>query len=86
MEMIKKLPTLNGPYSRDEDEEHPRVTDYSVGQSVIYCAFGWSQAKIALKHVFCTAQKYRLGIVESSVSDAIVWLPNSKGRLERASW
>jgi len=51
LDMLRQYPALNGPYASD-DVDNPKVTDYSVGRSVIYAAFGWSQADDALNTMF----------------------------------
>ncbi len=48
MEIIKSFPPLNGPLSQDDlPEDEASATDYSVGKSVIYCAFAWPKAELA---------------------------------------
>jgi hypothetical protein len=83
MEMIQIFPALNGPHATDDD--NPKATDYSVGRSVIYAAFAWSEAEAAHPAMFGTAQNHGVGFFDVS-GDEGVWLPNDSGQLERAPW
>jgi len=78
-EMIKSYPPMSGPDAAD-DSDNPKVTDYSIGKSVIYAAFAWSQAESARDAMFCLAEKYRIGFFDASADDGGVWLPTSPGR------
>ena len=55
LEMITKYPAMNGPHASD-DIDNPKVTDYSVGKSVIYAAFAWFEAQAAFENVFSLAR------------------------------
>ena len=76
--IIKEFPPINGSY-RSEDYDNPKLTDYSVGRSIIYAAFGWSQAQDAYATVFKLAQKHRVGFFDVSADDGEVWLPSADG-------
>jgi len=76
--MLKQYPALNGPYASD-DVDNPKVTDYSVGKSVIYAAFGWSQADDALNTMFELAAKHGAGFFDVSGDNGGVWVPDSAG-------
>ena len=76
--MIKHYPPMNGPL-RSDDADDPKVTDYSVGKSVIYSAFAWSEAESAFKTMFSLAEKHKIGFFDVSSSDGGVWLPDSTG-------
>ena len=72
-EMRKTYPPLNGPFAlSDEDfdkltaEEEARATDYSIGKSVIYCAFAWSVAEKAARTVLRTAALHGVGVYDLS--------------------
>jgi hypothetical protein len=46
---------MNGPYAaKDGDVDDPRMTDYSVGKTLIYAAFAWSHTGAAYEAVFKT--------------------------------
>jgi len=84
MEIIQSFPTLNGPLSQDDlPEDEASATDYSVGRSVIYCAFAWSKAEEAYDTVFELAQKHCVGFFNVSSGGEEVWLP-SRGKLRMA--
>jgi hypothetical protein len=77
-EMITHFPAMNGPFASD-DVDNPKVTDYSVGRSVIYAGFAWSQAEEAFRTMFSLAEKHRVGFFDVSASDGGVWMPDSEG-------
>jgi hypothetical protein len=84
MEIIQSFPPLNGPLSQDDlPEDEASATDYSVGKSVIYCAFAWSKAGLAYETVFEVAQKHGVGFFNVSSGNEEVWLP-SKDKLSLA--
>ena len=72
MEIIKTFPPMNGTLASD-DVDNPKLTDYSVGRTVIYAAFAWSEAPAAYEHVTRLAAKHRVGFFNvSSNDDAVV--------------
>lgn len=77
LEMIKAFPPLNGPYASSDDDS--TVTDYSVGNSVIYAAFAWSAAEQAYEAMFALAQKHGVGFFNASSDQAELWLPQNGG-------
>lgn len=83
-EMIKTFPPMNGPLASD-DVDDPKVTDYSVGQTVIYGAFSWSQADAAYAHVKGLAAKHRVGFFDVSSNGGDIWLPTPEGGFEKLS-
>lgn len=77
MEIIQSFPPLNGPLSQDDlPEDEASATDYSVGKSVIYCAFAWPKAELAYGTVFELAQKHGVGFFNVSSGNEEVWLPS----------
>src|SRR6266446_4847924 len=78
LEIITKYPAMNGPHASD-DVDNPKVTDYSVGKSVIYAAFAWSEAKAAFENMFSLAKKHRVGFFDVSAGNGGVWVPESTG-------
>lgn len=84
-DIIKKYPAMNGPYAAedldDDDEDDALVSDYSVGQSVIYIAFAWSKADGAYPDVLRLATEHQLGFFDVSSGKEEVWLPDGKGCL-----
>lgn len=78
LDIIKDYPAMNGPYAT-ENFDNPKVTDYSIGRSVIYSAFAWSQAKSAYMTVFELAKKHGVGFYDVSDAAGQVWLPGSNG-------
>jgi hypothetical protein len=77
-DMLSQYPAMNGPDSSD-DVDNPKVTDYSIGKSVIYAAFSWSEAEGALNVMFRFAEKHRVGFFDVSAEDGGVWLPAPSG-------
>lgn len=85
MEMIQKYPPMNGPFApQDLPGDDSAVTDYSLGQLVIYMAFSWSKAEQALEDTMALAAKHGLGFFNVSSDTSDVWVPNSQGGLELA--
>lgn len=72
--MAADFPPMNGP-DASEDLEDPTVSDFSIGRSVIYVAFAWSQAEAAYKAVRTAAEAAGVGFFDASGSDAEIWLP-----------
>ncbi|MBL0886366.1 hypothetical protein [Myceligenerans indicum] len=77
-DLTQIFPPMNGPGVPTDDEirQAPelesRMTDYSVGTSLIYAAFAWSQAREA-RTVFSTlAEKYRVAVAWVSDHGSIV--------------
>ena len=73
-EMIQTFPPMNGPLASD-DPDDPHVTDYSVGRSVIYAAFAWSQAEVAHQRMGELAAKHGVGFFDVSSEDGSTWFP-----------
>jgi hypothetical protein len=73
-EMIEVFPPLNGPFA-SIDYDNPKVTDYSIGRSVIYAAFGWSQAELAFEAVDRLAAKHGVGFFDVSGEDGEIRFP-----------
>lgn len=72
--IIKTFPPMNGPRAGD-DPDDPKVTDYSLGRSVIYAAFAWSEAKAAHEHVKELATKHGVGFFDVSGEEGDIWWP-----------
>lgn len=72
-ELIRTFPPMNGPGAvTDEDLRRDaglesRMTDYSIGTSLIYGAFAWSQARTAQATFTALAAKH--GVAVALVSD-----------------
>lgn len=82
MEMKETFPPMNGDYAPDEelfekDENlEERLTDYCIGQEVIYTAFAWSVAEEAYELVRKLAQKHDVGFFDVSEEDGDIILPD----------
>ena len=59
------FPPMNGPFA-SLDLDNPKVSDYSIGKSVIYVAFAWSQARDAYDTVTHLAAKHGIGFFDVS--------------------
>ncbi len=79
-EIIKTFPPINGPLASD-DPDDPKVTDYSLGRSVIYGAFAWSEAEAAYTHVKELAAKHGVGFFDASGDDGDIWWPVAEWKL-----
>lgn len=72
-ELIQSFPPMNGTDAPSDDELRrvpgleSRVTDYSIGTSLIYAAFAWSQAAAARTAFTALAAKH--GVAVAMVSD-----------------
>ena len=65
---------MNGPFAcRDYDD--PKVTDYSIGRSVIYAAFAWSEAASAFEAVNRLAAKHGVGFYDVSSDEGEIRFP-----------
>jgi len=81
-EMIKTFPPMNGPLASD-DVDDPKVTDYSIGRSVIYAAFAWSEATPAHELTKDLAAKHRAGFFDVGSDSGDIWLPTPHGGSEK---
>jgi hypothetical protein len=81
-DIIKTFPPMNGPLAGD-DPDNPKVTDYSLGRSVIYGGFAWSEAEVAHKSAKELAAKYGVGFFDVSAESGDIWFPTALGKLER---
>lgn len=67
LDMIIFFPQMNGPFADEEaDIDDARLTDYSIGQEVIYAAFAWSVAADARHLVVALAEKHKVGFFDVS--------------------
>ena len=73
-EISKTFPPMNGPFASHE-YDNPKVTDYCIGQSVIYAAFAWSQAKLAYETVDRLAAKHCVGFFDASGENGDIRFP-----------
>ncbi len=73
-DIIKTFPPMNGPLARG-DFDDPKITDYSLGHSVIYAAFAWSEAATAYKYVKELAAKHEVGFFDVSGNEGDIWWP-----------
>ena len=73
MEMKATFPPLNGPYCLSDEaitaEIENRLTDYSIGSSVIYAAFSWSAATEAGELAEKLARKHSVGFFNPQTAD-----------------
>jgi len=82
MEIIKTFPAMNGPYASDDDEENDFLTDYSIGNDVIYIGFSWSVAEKAYHTVLELAEKHGVGFFDVSSDNGDIFFPLTSGKLE----
>jgi hypothetical protein len=76
-DMCRDFPNMNGPYAHHSapDEDNSRVTEYTIGKSVIYADFRWSQAEAAYATVRALAVKHGIGFFNVSATDGEIWFP-----------
>jgi hypothetical protein len=79
-DIIQTFPPMNGPLASD-DPDNPKVTDYSLGRSVIYGAFAWSEASAARELAKEMAAKHGIGFFDVS-AEGDIWFPIA-GTLEK---
>ncbi len=79
LDMIRKYPAMNGPYATDDVEDDDKYTDYSIGKSVIYAAFAWSEAESAYSEMKYLAQIHKAGFFNASSEKREIWIPNTEG-------
>lgn len=82
IEMIESYPAMNGPYSKEEDEDSDFVTDYSIGKDVIYAAFAWTLAEQAYDKMRALAEKHKVGFFDASADEGDILFPDSFGKNE----
>ena len=78
LEMLEEYPAMNGPYASD-DVDNSKLTDYCVGETLVYAAFSWSEAEGALKFTFRLAVKHGVGFFNVSADNGGVWVPDQAG-------
>jgi hypothetical protein len=78
--IIRTFPPMNGPLASD-DPDDPKVADYSLGRSVIYGAFAWSEAEGARNLAKELAARHGVGFFDVS-AEGEIWFPASAGKLE----
>ena len=71
-DMIRVFPPMNAPL-RSSNPTDSKVTDYSIGSTVIYAAFSWSQASLAYSEVVRLAAAHRVGFYYVSGDSKIIW-------------
>lgn len=74
-DMRERFPNLNGPGAPDDDELDERATDYSIGRTVIYAAFAWSEAEDAYALARRLAVKHGVGFFNASSETRERWVP-----------
>lgn len=73
-EMAQAFSPMNGPLA-SKDYDNPKVTNYSIGRSVIYAAFAWSQAETAFEAVYRLAAKHGVGFYDVSAEEGEIRVP-----------
>lgn len=76
-DMIKAFPAMNGPDASD-DNDNPKLADYSIGRDVIYVAFSWSVAEEAFQVVLDLSGKHTVGVFEVSGDERIFFPVNGE--------
>lgn len=82
LEIITMFPPMNGPYSPGKcPADELFLTDYSIGQYIIYAGFAWSKSELAYETVFRLATKSGVGFYDVNSKTEDVWFPDGKGNL-----
>lgn len=72
-DLIREFPPMNGPDAPSDEQLdenadlEKRLTDYSIGASLVYAAFAWSEAETAREVFQRIAQAH--GVAVAMVSD-----------------
>lgn len=75
--MFERFPPMNGDHAPSDEvafateESEARLTDYSLGNNGVYCAFGWSVAEEALEYACSLAEEFNVGILDFQSSKGI---------------
>ena len=79
--MCKTFPPMNGALSDEdmEDIDDDYLTDYSIGQKMIYAAFSWNTAEEAYEQVKLLAVDNNIGFYDVSGKGEII-RPEGKAR------
>ena len=72
LEMWQAFPPMNGPFA-EGDLENPKVTDYSIGRTIIYAAFASSQGQLAYTAARRLAAQHSVGFFDASGGGEIVF-------------
>jgi hypothetical protein len=75
-EIERGFPNSQGPAAFSGDGLSPRLTDYSIGRSIIYACFRWSEAEPAYEAVRGLAIKHGVGFFNASGDDAEILFPS----------
>lgn len=86
-EVCRDFPDMNGSSASDlgDVEGNPRATGYSIGRSVIYVDFRWSEADTAYALVRALAVKHGVGFFNASADDGEIWFPPTEHRPDGAA-
>jgi hypothetical protein len=76
-EMITIYPPMNGPDAPEFDDdiefdEDIEVADYCIGYSIVYVAFGWSEATLARDAFVRLGAKHQVGVCEISEDPLVI--------------
>ena len=87
-EMMTYFPPMNGPLASDDDIDNPNVTDYSIGQHVIYSGFAWSVAEKAYPMMRNLAIKHSVGFFDVSADNGEILFPphNTSPKEKKPFW
>lgn len=75
--MFERFPPMNGDHAPSDEvafateESEAHLTDYSLGNNGVYCAFAWSVAEEALEYVCSFAEEFNVGIFDVQSSKGI---------------
>jgi hypothetical protein len=84
MDMITEFPQMNGPYApkfEDKVEIEGRLAEYSIGRSLIYVGFSWSQTEAAYEATSRLAVKHKVGFFDVSSDKSAAYIPDESGKL-----
>ncbi len=87
-EITKTYPNMNGPGAVDDDRVDD-AADYSIGHSIIYGAFRWSQAEEVYSLFRMLAEKHAVGFydVSGDEGDGEIYFPGDTLKLEsQGAW
>lgn len=92
LDIIQTFPPMNGRLAAD-DPDNSMVTDYGLGEHVIYAAFSWSVSRQAYQQTWELAARHGVGFFDVSSTTCDLWFPtpdrqmkNIANELGRGFW
>lgn len=75
LDMRHEFPDMRSVDHDGLDEGNLKITDYSLGYSMLYLAFRWPVAESAYAATRAAAVRHGVGFFDASADDAEIWFP-----------